>query len=636
METEMKEGTDEHPHTVPSTAAGPFSREQARLLEELLTDLPSEQILWLSGYLAGRAATPAIIERRPPTGGKQRLGEPSGQGQQPPPPPQLTVLFGTETGNAEELAALLVQQAADGGLRARAINMADYRTKDLRGEKYLALITATHGQGDPPEPAAGFFEFVSSRKAPALADTRFAVLALGDSSYVKFCQAGQALDERFEELGAERLLARVECDLDYAETARSWVKQVVAVVDRDQGPPEAASYGGAGSGTPHRVATMHDGPGRPIHSRDNPYVAEVLESVRLTGRHSDKETRHIELRLDDGALEFEAGDSLGVVPVNEEAVVGAVVDALKAAPAHTVTVAGRELLLADALRGGLELTLLTPGFLAAYAEVAQAGELRALLGAGDRTNLLHFMRCNQVPDILERYPVVGLDPQTFIDMLRPLQPRLYSIASSPKYQPDQVDLAVAVTRTTPDGKARNGVASTYLAERRVPGETVPVYVDRNSAFRIPDDPDAAIIMVGAGTGVAPFRAFLQEREETGASGRSWLFFGERRFDEDFLYQIEWQRLLRDGILTRMDVAFSRDQAEKTYVQHRLQKQGADIYRWLEEGAHLYVCGDATGMAPAVHQALVDILRKHGALPVEGAEEYLRQMRADRRLQRDVY
>ncbi len=617
-------------------STGLFTPEQATRLEALLGDLGPQQALWLSGYLAALgtgAGGGAALAAAAPGGAAPDL--------------ELTVLYGTETGNCESVAELLVERARGRGLSARAADMAGFRPKDLRGLGHLALVSATHGEGDPPDPARGFFEFLASRKAPSLEGTKFAVLSLGDSSYVEFCRAGRELDARLEALGAGRLLDRVDCDVDYHDAAHAWVERLVDVLSEEaeaRSGGSVASNGAAsvapGAGAPIlRLLSGNGGAATPAasaYSRQNPFPAEVLDATLLTGLHSDKETFHLELAVDEGALAWEPGDSLGVIAENEDAVLDAVLGALDASTDAPVRVGGEERPLGRALKHDLELTLLTPAFLQAYAEVAAAEQLREILGAGDRHTLLHFMKCHQVADVLQAYPVRGLDPQVLVDMLRRLQPRLYSIASSAAWLPDQVDLTVAVLRRTADGKRRNGVASTYLWERRAPGDRVRVYVDRNKGFKLPPDPDASVIMIGAGTGVAPYRAFLQERSETGARGRNWLFFGERRFREDFLYQTEWQRFLEDGVLTRMDVAFSRDRQDKVYVQHRIEERARDVWAWLEEGAHVYVCGDASGMAPGVEEALLQVVQRAGGRSAEDAGAYLRQLKDERRYQKDVY
>ena len=597
--------------------AGLFDADQVSALGELLPTLSQHQALWLSGYLAGLGGQAPAQTRQAPASQDA---------------PTVTVLYGTETGTAAAVARQAADRLGGRGLNAKAVNMADYKTRDLKNESHVLLVAATHGEGDPPDPAAGFFEFLWSRKAPKLQGVKYAVLSLGDSSYVHFCQAGKDLDARFEELGAQRIAERADCDVDYEAPTEAWITSVGDALVAENAPAGETQPTGAGPG----LAALGVGaPAQqaPAYSRKNPYPAEVLDAIKLTGRGSDKDTRHIELSLDGSGLTFQPGDSLGVVPRNSDALVGDVLDALKLEPDAPVTVGETEKPLAEALRTDCELTQLTPGFLRAYAEATGAEDLSALVQ--DTAALQAFLKEHQVADVLAHYPA-SLDAARFIGMLRKLQPRLYSIASSQNALPDEVHLTVAVTRTTPAGRARDGAASTFLADRVAPGETVGVYVHRNEAFKLPEDPARPIIMIGPGTGVAPFRAFLQEREETGASGKTWLFFGERRFREDFLYQTDFQRWRNAGVLTRMAVAFSRDQVDKVYVQDRLRANAREVYAWLQDGAALYVCGDAEAMAPAVHGALAEILQDQGGLSADAAEDRLKQMQRERLYQRDVY
>jgi sulfite reductase (NADPH) flavoprotein alpha-component len=619
-----------HHANIPQIAAftGLFDEKQAQALEALLPTLTQEQSLWLSGFLAGlnRQGIATAPAAAPSTGA-------------PAAGPKVTVLYATETGNARGVAKLAAERFTAAGLDARAVNLADYKQRDLKSETHVIMVAATHGEGDPPEPAAGFFEFLAGRKAPKLDGVKFAVLGLGDTSYVHFCEAAKVLDRRFEELGAERLAERVDCDVDYEDAAEDWIASLSETLAADapaqvaeaavSAPSGLAAFG---FGVPAAAPVAE----KPAHTRKNPYEAEVLDSIRLNGRYSDKETQHIELSLGDSGLSFQPGDSLGVLASNDTALVDEIVEALGLAPDAPVNANGAEKALAEALRDDLELTMLTPGFLKAYAEASGADELADLTREGNEAALQAFLKEHQVADVVARWPARGLAPEDFTAMLRKLQPRLYSIASSHKALPDEVHLTLGVTRTTPSGRARAGVASTFVAERREPGDSIRVYVSENESFRMPDDPDQPLIMIGPGTGVAPFRAFMQEREETGAQGKSWLFFGDRRFREDFLYQTEWQRWLTDGVLSRMDVAFSRDQAEKVYVQDRLREKAADVYSWISDGAAVYVCGDADSMAPAVHEALAGILQEQGGYSAEDAEAHLKEMQRERRYQRDVY
>jgi sulfite reductase (NADPH) flavoprotein alpha-component len=594
-------------------------------IKALTASLDSRQLLWVSGFLAGfeRASAPQAAASQAAAEGN--LGDTSAR--------RLTVLYGSETGNSAALARTLAEQAAQRGLVVSLHDMASYKIRQLKDEQDLLLVASTYGEGDPPQPATGFFEFIEGRKAPKLTGLRFAVLALGDSTYEHYCQAGKRLDSRFEELGAERLVQRVDCDVDYEQPANAWIEQVLGLLVSNL--PAGAHAPGAQPRAPAAALPQRAA----IIDRQHPFHARVIDNIALTGRGSSKEIRHIELSLEGSGLSFEPGDALGVVPTNDPSVVDAVLRELDLDGSQAVNVKGNDAALGDALGAGFEVTALTPRFLEHWAQLSGASALERLVDnahAGERTA---YMRGHHIIDVLRRFPVKGIDAQHFLAALRPLQPRLYSIASSLAAAPDEVHLTVSALRYELHGEPRAGVASGQLSERVELDAQLPVYIHRNSNFRLPGG-DVPIIMIGAGTGVAPFRAFMQEREARGANGRSWLFLGERNFRTDFLYQIEWQRLLKDNALTRMDVAFSRDRRingeGKTYVQHRMQVQAHDLFAWLEEGAHLYVCGDASRLAPDVHHTLLEIIGDEGALDTESAQAYLQQLQRDGRYQRDVY
>ncbi|MEX2516269.1 MAG: assimilatory sulfite reductase (NADPH) flavoprotein subunit [Gammaproteobacteria bacterium] len=590
----------------------PLTAEQTELLERLAADLSPEQARWAAGYLAGVHGALAASDR--PQAATATAAP-------------VTILYGSETGNAEGLAELACQRAEARGLSARVIDMADYKPRELRNERLILIITATHGEGDPPDPAEDFYRFVHGRKAPKLEGAKFAVLALGDSSYEHYCQTGRDFDARLEGLGAQRLIERVDCDVNFEDTAGEWIDRALDAfaehADAARGDNVVAF--GAPSNRP-----------APTYDRKNPLAAEVLDNTPLTGRGSDKETRHIELSIAESGLAFEPGDVLCLIPKNRPETVLDLTAALGLDASETVVIRNRELALGQALRDECEITLVAPPFVQAYAPLTGSGELAALAGEDRRKELMAYARSRQVLDVVLDYPPQSIDAQAFVDALRPLQPREYSIASSYNANPDEVHLTVAVVRGETEHGYREGAASGFLAGRVQPGDTVPVYVRRNKNFKLPADPDAPVIMVGPGTGVAPFRAFLEEREEAAAGGRNWLFFGERRFRTDFLYQIEWQRWLKDGVLTRMDVAFSRDGKHKVYVQDRMRERSRELYEWLEQGAYFYVCGDAERMAPDVHQTLIDIVREEGGHSDEQAAEYVKQLQRDKRYQRDVY
>lgn len=590
----------------------PLTLDQWRRVEDLTLSLAPMQVQWLSGYFAGLAA--GLGQSRPhPAPGAMAIAR------------KLTILYGTETGNAAELARALAAAAQGKGLACTLADMADYKVRQLAQEQDVLIIVSTYGEGDPPQPATGFFEFVEGRKAAKLEGVRFAVLALGDSTYEYYCQAGKRLDQRFAELGAQRLRDRVDCDVDYEEPAAGWTSAIVE---------QLAAEGQAALQTAATVAPA-PAPGAVAYDKRNPFPATIIDNIPIVGRGSTKETRHVEFSLAGSGLHYEPGDALGIAAANDPAVVSALLEALALSPDAALDIKGESITLGDALTHRYEITAATPRFLDHWAQASDAAALRQLQQEDRSGERSVFLRTHHIVDIVRRFPVPGMAPQDVLSALRPLQPRLYSLASSLSATPDEAHLTVAPVRYALHGEPRSGVASGLLADRAEPDTTLPVYIQSNAHFRLPGD-DAPIIMIGAGTGVAPYRAFLQEREARGAGGKSWLFFGDRNFRTDFLYQTEWQGWLKDGTLSRMDVAFSRDGAAKTYVQHRMKEQARDLFGWLEDGAHVYVCGDAANLAPDVHQALIDIVAGEAHTGHEAAEDYVRTLQADHRYQRDVY
>lgn len=587
----------------------PLDAGQTAAVDAALSGLTPTQLQWVSGYAAGlaAAAAPGVAPVATPADSSQ-----SGSA--------LTILYGSQTGNGERIARELAAAAETAGFSARLASLADYRPNQLKREKLLTFVVSTHGEGDPPDDAELFHEFLLSAKAPKLGGVRYAVLALGDSSYVNFCQTGREFDARLAELGAERLAPIVECDLDFDEPAAQWVGEVVARL------PDVVE-------TPAVVPQLRAVAPKPRFDRNSPFRAEVLANQRITGRHSTKDVRHVELSLEGSGLTYTPGDALAVVADNPPALAEAVIDALSLDADSGVVVGDEQLTLIEALRRRLEITALSLGFLKAWASRSD-GRLREIIEAEDRTELTRLIDTHQVIDVIRRYPGV-VDAQEFVDSLRKLAPRSYSIASSLSANPEEVHLTVAAVRYEAFGIEHWGAASTYLADRVESGDSVSVYVEPNTRFRLPQD-DADILMIGPGTGVAPFRAFVEERAERGASGRNWLFFGDRTFSDDFLYQLEWQRHLRDGALHRLDVAFSRDQAHKVYVQDRIREHGAEVWRWISGGAHIYVCGDAKHMAGDVEQALIEAIAQHGGKRHSDAEAELKALRQAGRYQRDVY
>ena len=611
--------------------------DQLTHLDGLAGALDRDGAVWLSGYFAGLAGH--VPGPGTATNGNGATAEVSAA--DAPAPAEAapaaaatrtrTVLFGTDTGNATELAGELQSAAKAQGIEATVADMASYKPRALKDEQDVLLVAATHGEGDPPPSAVGFFEFLQGRKAPKLDGVRFGVLSLGDSTYEHYCSAGKQLDARFEELGGQRLLDRVDCDVDYEDDAAAWIAEAVGTLAPDEAPAAPSAGTSAASGTGDTAVAPA------AHSKKHPFTASILDNVVLTGRGSTKETRHVELSLEGSGLTYEPGDALGVVPQNDPALVESLLEKTGLSGDAEVTTKQGSAPLREALTRTFEITAATPRFLEQWAELSGSDELRALKD-GDAKARTAFFYEHHVSDFVDRFPVPGLTPEQLLKGLRPLQPRLYSIASSLAAAPDEAHLTVSTVRYDLHETGRTGVASGHLAQLIEEDATVPVYVSANEHFRLPAD-DVPIIMVGAGTGVAPYRAFMQEREARGAQGRSWLVFGERNFRSDFLYQVEWQELLKDGTLTKLDPVFSRDTKRgvpKTYVQDRLTQKGAEVWDWLQDGAVLYVCGDANAMAPDVHRALAEIAVEHGGLEPEAAEEHLAELQREHRYRLDVY
>ena len=593
----------------------PLSPEQVARFNALASSLNPEQAPWLLGYLSG-------INHAQGAKAPAEAASPGLNGSA-----SLTVLFASQTGNAAKVAKELVAAAATAGIHAAAASTADYPVAKLRDAHHLALIVSTHGEGDPPDAAVEFSRVLFGKRAPRLEGLRFTVLALGDESYTHFCKAGADLDRRFEELGAERVLARAECDVEFHDAAAAWQGQVIEAF-KHLAHLNGADRPTARSAAPVEPAAMVD--------KASPFAAPVLERINLNGRGSAKQTVHFELSLTGSGINYQPGDALGVIPRNASGYVREFMTAAHLPEVARVEVEGREQDLYAALCETFEVTTITRSFLKAYAAETKCAELARLLDKGQEENFRSYVEGRELIDVLTAYPTGTLTPQVFVGMLRRLQPRLYSIASSLLAHEEEVHLLVGLTRYQSHGRQREGVCSGYLCERLGEDEPVRVYPSPNPSFRLPEDPDARIIMIGPGTGVAPFRAFVEHRATLGSRGRNWLFFGDQHFATDFLYQVEWQRWHKSGVLSRLDLAFSRDQAEKLYVQHRMRESARDVYAWLQDGAYLYVCGDASQMAAAVHDALLAIVAKESGQDHEAALAYVEALRASKRYQRDVY
>jgi sulfite reductase (NADPH) flavoprotein alpha-component len=598
----------------------PLNAEQASQLTMLIQSLTSTQVTWISGYLSGINAHAAVGEVVSPTAAPAAAAS----AVQP-----ITILYGSQTGNAEDIAEQLAARAEAAGLSANAVDMLDYKPRDLKKEQNIVICVSTHGEGDPPDNAEELYEFVFGKKAPKLEGVNFSVLAFGDTSYEHFCQTGKDFDAQLEKLGATRVVDRLDLDVDFDDPVENWMDQTVSVFKDKLGGSTPAAHANVTA-----MPSATSAPAEQAYSRKNPYQAEVLTNVVLNGRGSDKEVHHLELDIEDSGLVWEPGDSLGIIPANDPQVVSELIAALGASVDEQVTGIDGEVSLEHALTHQYEITTLTRPFVEKYAERAGNDELSALLGDDQREPFAAYLDGRFIVDLVEDYPITGVTGGDFVRLLRKLPPRLYSIASSYAANPDEVHLTVAAVRYNTHGRDRHGVASVQLADRSEDAN-LPIYIDANKNFKLPAD-DAPIVMIGPGTGVAPFRAFLEEREEREATGKNWLFFGAQHFRTDFYYQTDWLRWRDDGLLTRMDVAFSRDQAEKVYVQDKIRAAGKELFDWIEQGATVYVCGDANAMAADVHDALIELIGEYGKLDGEGAAGYLKTLQKEKRYQRDVY
>jgi sulfite reductase (NADPH) flavoprotein alpha-component len=600
----------------------PFNQEQAELLNRILPTLTESQKVWLSGFLA--AAQFASV---PGSGNVQVADRPVGI-TAPTVSKDVTILFGSQTGNAQGLAKTAGKKLEGEGFQVTIQSMSDFKANNLKKVQNLLIVASTHGEGDPPDNALSFHEFLHGKRAPKLENLRYSVLALGDSSYEFFCQTGKDFDTRLGELGGTRLYPRFDCDLDYDEPAAEWLAGVL------NGLNEAVGGSAVPESEPAQASQLVES----TYSRTNPFKAEVLENINLNGRGSNKETRHLELSLEGSGLTFEPGDSLGIYPANDPELVQLLLGEMNWDPEQQVTVSkkGEVLTLQDALLSHFEITTLTKPLLEKAAPLSANEKLQDLVAVGNEEQLKQYLEGRDLLDLVRDFtPWIGA-AQEFISILRKMPSRLYSIASSLTANPEEVHLTIGAVRYEAHGRERKGVCSILASERLQPGDTVPVYIQHNENFKLPQNSVTPIIMVGPGTGAAPFRSFMQEREEIGAEGKSWMFFGDQHFVTDFLYQTEWQKWLKSGALTKMDVAFSRDTDEKVYVQHRMLEHSKELFEWLQEGAHLYICGDEKHMAHDVHTTLIEIIEKEGGMSREQAGEYLAEMQQQKRYQRDVY
>ncbi|EOC1302727.1 NADPH-dependent assimilatory sulfite reductase flavoprotein subunit [Cronobacter dublinensis] len=595
----------------PPNALLPLSPEQLARLQTATHDFTPTQLAWLSGYFWG------MVNQQPGAAVVQTPAAPASV---------ITLISASQTGNARRVAEALRDDLLAAQLNVNLVNAGDYKFKQIAQEKLLVIVTSTQGEGDPPEEAVALHKFLLSKKAPKLEGAAFAVFGLGDTSYERFCQSGKDFDTRLAELGGERLLDRVDADVEYQAAAQAWRQRVVDVLKArvPKETPSQAAFTSSGA-----VNLVDSTP----YTKEAPLTATLSVNQKITGRHSQKDVRHIEIDLGDAGLRYQPGDALGVWYQNDPALVQELLELLWLKGDETVTVDGKTLTLSEALQWHFELTVNTAAIVENYATLTRSETLLPLVG--DKAKLQHYAASTPIVDMV-RFAPAQLEAGQLIGLLRPLTPRLYSIASSQAEVENEVHITVGVVRFEIEGRARAGGASGYLADRLEEEGEVRVFIEHNDNFRLPAAPETPVIMIGPGTGIAPFRAFMQQREADGATGKNWLFFGNPHFTEDFLYQVEWQRYVKEGLLNRIDLAWSRDQDHKIYVQDKIREQGAELWRWIQEGAHIYVCGDANRMAKDVEQALLEVIAAYGEMDAEAADEYLSELRVERRYQRDVY
>ncbi|WP_426271424.1 assimilatory sulfite reductase (NADPH) flavoprotein subunit [Dyella kyungheensis] len=599
-------------NAVVATQTGLASLEGDKLssLERLADGLGPAELYWIAAWSAARADQ--LQRGTVPAATAKAIGD------------RLTILYGSQTGQAKRIATQLSARAEAAGLAVRLVRADSYPQRDLAKETHLVVVISTQGDAEPPDDARGLVEFILGKRAPRLPGLRYAVLGLGDSSYPEFCAIGRQLDARFAELGGSRLAPLGEADVDVDAVATPWTERAFEQARQALGTTQPAP----------RVTTLQPVPSRVTHQRDRPFAAAVLDNQSIVARDAGRDVRHLELSLEGSGLRYEPGDAVGVWPQNPAALVDQWLDLLKLDGEQVVYHDGKEWPLRRWLTHERELTRLSRPLIAAVADASGDQELAGVLRPDQSSRLTALLADLQPIDLWRRHPAAW-SADELVAALRPQTPRLYSIASSQKAVGDEVHLTVAVIDYLAHGQRHWGAASSFLAAS-TDEHRLPVFIEENERFRLPKDDSRDVIMIGPGTGVAPFRAFVQERRETAARGRHWLFFGNRHFSSDFLYQIEWQAALRDGSLDRLELAFSRDGEAKVYVQQRIREQARDLYAWLQEGAHLYVCGDANHMAKDVHAALIEVAVTQGGQSHEQAREWLSGLLQQGRYARDVY
>lgn len=598
-----------------SALASPLNDQQLSQLQQAVSELSTQQLSWVSGYFWGLSQTNQVI------------GAHSAQTQlsvAAKPASKLTIIFASQTGNAKGVAEALKKEAQANDIAVDLFDASDYKGKNLAKETHVIFVASTNGEGEAPDNALELHEFLQSKKAPKLPNLKYAVISLGDSSYEFFCQTGKDFDALLSKQGATPFLERLDCDVDYEVSASEWRKQALEKVKETLPRGEAEVVQLPIGQLNHKESQWN---------KQNPYTASLLTSQKITGRDSGKDVRHIEIDLDGSGLTYQPGDALGVWYENSSELVTAILEQVGLSGIESVDLDANSLSIHSALVAKFEITSANPQFVTKYAVLSGSEKLQDLVQ--DKDKLREYAGSTQIIDVLKEKKTT-LTADELMSLLRRLTPRLYSIASSQAEVEDEVHLTVGLVEYQQGDEARLGGASGFLVHSLEEGDKVKVFIEHNNNFKLPQDDSTPVIMIGPGTGIAPFRSFIQEREACDAEGKNWLFFGDRTFTQDFLYQVEWQKHLKSGVLNKLDVAFSRDQTKKVYVQDRILENAAQLWLWLQEGAYLYVCGDATHMAKDVHNALITVVEQQGKLTHDQAEEFINDLRKAKRYQRDVY
>jgi len=586
-----------------SIQLSPLNEQQLSALASLTTGLNREQLLWINGYLQGFLASSGTTQQ---VAGKS----------QPKSDKQLKILYGTHTGRSKIIAGKLAGKLAGLGVEVVSVALDEYKTRQLISETNVVFIVSTHGEGEPPAMAEDFHGFITGKRSPKLPNLNYSVVALGDKSYKFFCKTGIDIDQALEKSGANSILPILTLDVDFDEEIDRWIADftdVFAEIPADK--------------TQSNIQNITEN--SETYTRRNPFLATVVDKVKITGRDSDKEVYHVELSLEGSGITYEPGDSVGILANNPPQLVDDILNHLGFDGAESVTIKDGVFSLREALSNHLEITVINRDVIQKYQAKAENSELQKVIESEELLD--RYLYGHDVLDLLEDFPF-SFSAQDLAGVLRAFP----AISSSQAAVGDEVHITVSTVRYSNKGRLRGGACSTYLADRIEIDSQVAVFIERNPAFKLPENEETPVILIGAGTGVAPYRAFLQQREANNQKGKTWLFFGERRFHSDFLYQVEWQKLLKDGYLEKIDVAFSRDQDEKIYVQTRLIEKQKEVFEWLKNGANIYLCGDMKQMAHDVQNTLLRIFETQGGLTEEKALEYLKTLKKEKRFQTDVY